>query len=200
MPVHQSRSGLALPSLAAAVLLGGLLVGGCSGPDRQTAKTAVVSLPPATATATGSPGSSASGNGKSVSPDDSADASPGVQLRLDDTTEKRQQIRKIYASCLAENGMGPNGQVSDTVRTKAEAACKDKAPIQPPELDPARNPHYNQDVVAEVKCLSGHGIPAVIVPATAGTPMSWTLTTADVPDDYPQINTACLVASFGSAS
>ncbi|MFJ9630152.1 hypothetical protein ACIRU8_20815 [Streptomyces sp. NPDC101175] len=197
MPVHQSRSGLALPSLAAAVLLGGLLVGGCSGPDRQTAKTAVASLPPAT----GTPDSpSSSSGGKSVSSDDSADTSPGVQLRLDDTTEKRQQIRKIYASCLTENGMGSNGQVSDTVRTKAEAACKDKAPIQPPELDPARNPHYNQDVVAEVKCLSGHGIPAVIVPATAGTPMSWTLTTADVPDDYPQINTACLVASFGSAS
>ncbi|MFJ9712670.1 hypothetical protein [Streptomyces sp. NPDC101234] len=197
MPVHQSRSGLALPSLAAAVIFGGLLVGGCSSHDRQTAKTAVASLPPAT----GSPGSpSAFSDGKSTSPDDSPDASPGVQLRLDDTMEKREQIRKIYVGCLAKNGMGPNSQVSDTVRTKAEAACKDKAPVQPPELDPARNPHYNQDVVAVVKCLSGHGIPAVIVPATADQPMNWTLTSADVPGDYEQINTACLVKSFGSQS
>ncbi|MFI6621807.1 hypothetical protein [Streptomyces sp. NPDC050528] len=197
MPVHQSRSGLALPPLAAAVIVGGLLVSGCSSHDRQTAKTAVASLPPAT----GSPGSpSAAGDGRSTSQEDSPDASPGVQLRLDDTTEKRQQIRKIYASCLAENGMGQKSHVSDTVRTKAEAACKDKAPIQPPELDPARNPHYNQDVVAVVKCLNGHGIAAVIVPATAGQPMNWTLTSADVPGDYAQVNTACLVKSFGSAS
>ncbi|MEU2339037.1 hypothetical protein ABZ608_36660 [Streptomyces sp. NPDC013172] len=195
MPVHKSRSGLALASLTAAVISVGLLVGGCSSQDQQAAKAGVASLPPSA----GSPGSaSLSSGGRSASPGDS----PGVQLRLDDTAEKRKQIRKIYVACLAKNGLGTNanGQVSDTVRAKAVEACKDKAPIQPPELDPAKNPHYNEDVVAVVKCLSGHGIPAAIVPATDSQPMSWTQTSADVPDNYDQINTECTVKSFGSHS
>ncbi|MEV0481029.1 hypothetical protein AB0I69_10535 [Streptomyces sp. NPDC050508] len=195
MPTYKSRFRLVPLSLTAAVISASLLVTGCSGRDQQAGKAGVASLPPVA----GSEASrSASGAGASASPGES----PGVQLRLDDTAEKRMQIRKIYAACLARNGMGSNanGQVTDAVRRKAEEACKDKAPLQPPELDPVKNPHYDEDVVAVVKCLVSHGVPAVVVPATDSQPMSWTQTSADVPGDYDQINAACTVKSFGSHS
>ncbi|MER6442979.1 hypothetical protein ABT275_42775 [Streptomyces sp. NPDC001185] len=200
MSLHTKRTRPALPHLAiAAVTAGLLLLSGCSGQEqRAEGRQDVASLPPSTS----SPDSpSASRTGKPT-PSGTSEGSPGVQLRLDDTFEKRLQIRKTYAGCLADNGMGENanGQVSDDVRRKAEEACKDKAPINPPELDPAKNPHYGEDVVAVVKCLTSHGVPAVIEPATDTRPVGWTLTSADVPDDYEQVNSACMVKAFGSHS
>ncbi|MEU7334654.1 hypothetical protein [Streptomyces sp. NPDC007074] len=200
MSLHTKRTRPALPHLAiAAVTAGLLLLSGCSGQEpRAEGRQDVASLPPSTS----SPDSpSASRTGKPT-PSDTSEGSPGVQLRLDDTSEKRLQIRKTYAGCLADNGMGKNanGQVSDDVRRKAEEACKDKAPINPPELDPAKNPQYGEDVVAVVKCLTSHGVPAVIEPATDTRPVGWTLTSADVPDDYEQVNSACMVKAFGSHS
>ncbi|WP_328686125.1 hypothetical protein [Streptomyces sp. NBC_00343] len=199
MQGYTKRSKPTLPYVAIAAISASLLLTGCSGQERQAEKGKdVASLPPSTS----SRNSSAEPGTEKSTPAESSDGTPGVQLRLDDTSEKRLQIRKTYAGCLAENGMGENanGQVSDGVRRKAEEACKDKAPINPPELDPAKNPHYGEDVVAVVKCLTSHGVPAVIVPATDSGPVGWTLTSADVPDDYEQVNLACMVKSFGSPS
>ncbi|MFJ5259803.1 hypothetical protein ACIQAC_04900 [Streptomyces sp. NPDC088387] len=199
---NNKRSEPAVPLLTIAALALGVLLTGCSGQDGPAAdKEGVASLPPSAA-AQDSPDRSTGSGGKRPTASDSSDDSPGVQLRLDDTMEKRLQIRKVYAGCLAKNGMGQsaNGEVSDSVRRKAEEACKDKAPINPPELDPAKNPHYSEGVVAVVKCLTSHGVPAVIVPATGSQPLSWTLTSANVPDGYDQINSACTVKSFGSSS
>ncbi|MEU8947161.1 hypothetical protein [Streptomyces sp. NPDC048489] len=200
MSLYTKRTRPALPHLAiAAVTASLLLLSGCSGQEQQARERQnVASLPPST----GSPDSPSASGAAKPTPADASEGSPGVQLRLDDTSEKRLQIRKTYAGCLADNGMGENanGQVSDDVRRKAEEACKDKAPINPPELDPAKNPHYGEDVVAVVKCLTSHGVPAVIEPATDSRPVGWTLTSADVPDDYEQVNTACMVKAFGSHS
>ncbi|MGW4671587.1 hypothetical protein [Streptomyces sp. NPDC004324] len=200
MSLHTKRTRPALPHLAiAAVTASLLLLSGCSGQEPQARERQdVASLPPST----GSPDAPSASGSAEPTPADASEGSPGVQLRLDDTSEKRLQIRKTYAGCLADNGMGKNanGQVSDDVRRKAEEACKDKAPINPPELDPAKNPHYGEDVVAVVKCLTSHGVPAVIEPATDSRPVGWTLTSADVPDDYEQVNTACMVKAFGSHS
>ncbi|MFG3585752.1 hypothetical protein [Streptomyces sp. NPDC047990] len=200
MSLHTKRTRPALPHLAiAAVTASLLLLTGCSGQEqRAQERQDVASLPPSA----GSPDSPSASGAAKPTPADASEGSPGVQLRLDDTSEKRLQIRKTYAGCLADNGMGKNanGQVSDDVRRKAEEACKDKAPINPPELDPAKNPHYGEDVVAVVKCLTSHGVPAVIEPATDSRPVGWTLTSADVPDDYEQVNTACMVKAFGSRS
>lgn len=198
MLLYKKRSKPIVPLLAIAPLAASLLLTGCSNQgDPAADKTSVASLPPSS----GSDQSAASGTQKSTAAN-SSDDSPGVQLRLDDTPEKRLQIRKILVGCLAKNGMGENanGQVSESVRRKAEEACKDKTPINPPELDPAKNPHYNEDVVAVVKCLTSHGVPAVIVSATDNEPMTWTQTSGDVPDDYEQINQACQVKAFGSHS
>jgi len=183
-----------------AALAASLFLSGCSGQDESTAaKEGVASLPPSADAQASPDGSSDSGSEEPSA--GSTDDPPGVQLRLDDTPEKRLQVRKVYAACLEKNGMGKNanGQVSDSVRRKAEKACEDKAPIYPPELDPAKNPHYGEGVVAVVKCLTSHGVPAVIVPATDSQPVSWKLTSADVPGDYNQINSNCLVKSFGSS-
>ncbi|MFF0087014.1 hypothetical protein ACFYR1_46240 [Streptomyces canus] len=198
MPVLKDRSRRVLPVLSAVLISAGMLLTGCSGENQQDGKTAVASLPPSAGSQDSQGSQPSSGTEKPPSSSDS----PGIQLRLDDTAEKRMQIRKVYVGCLAKNGLGPdvNGQVSDTVRTKAEEACKDKAPVQPPELDPAKNPHYNDGVVAVVKCLTSHGVPAVVVPATDSQPIGWTQTSADVPDNYDQVNKECMVKSFGSHS
>lgn len=203
MSLHTKRTGPALPhpviGVVTVVTASLLLLSGCSGQEQQAEERQdVASLPPSTS----SPDSpSASRTGKPT-PAETSEGSPGVQLRLDDTSEKRLQIRKTYAGCLADNGMrkNPNSQVSDDVRRKAEDACKDKAPINPSELDPAKNPHYGEDVVALVRCLNSHGVPAVIEPATDTWPVGWTLTSADVPDDYEQVNSACIVKAFASHS
>ncbi|MEW1568895.1 hypothetical protein AB0454_38790 [Streptomyces sp. NPDC093509] len=198
MLLCKKRSKPTMARLTIATLAVSLLLTGCSNKDEPAAdKESVASLPPS-ASADQVPGSGAQKSTASGS----SDGSPGIQLRLDDTAGKRLQIRKAYVGCLAKNGMGENanGQVSDSVRRKAEEACKDKAPIAPPEFDPAKNPHYSEDVVAVVKCLTSHGVPAVIVPATDTQAMSWTQTSADVPDNYDQVNQACMMKSFGSHS
>jgi hypothetical protein len=37
-------------------------------------------------------------------------------------------------------------------------ACADKEPLDPPELDPAQNPNYLDNLRAEKACMEGHGI------------------------------------------
>ncbi|MGH1554179.1 hypothetical protein ACRAWF_26245 [Streptomyces sp. L7] len=50
----------------------------------------------------------------------------------------------------------------------AYKACTSKWPLQPPELDPAKNPHYMDDYRAYIRCLNDGGLKVKALPDGGG--------------------------------
>jgi hypothetical protein len=104
----------------------------------------------------------------SGSPRQSADSDAGrPQLRLDTSDAERTRLNGIYLDCLRDHGV-PGGYKPGskqwfpgggaTQNAAAYRACLGKEPLQPPELDPARNPHYLDDFRTYIRCLNDGGL------------------------------------------
>jgi hypothetical protein len=128
-----------------------LLAGACSSPtDNADDQVASFSSAPPVATA----------NSDSKRP----------QLRLDTSAEEFERVWRTYEDCLVGHGVrvnptdqaGPAGNVRRLDQSgepkQAYAACADKLPRQPPELDEDKNPNYAAQWNDNVRCLRAHGL------------------------------------------
>ncbi|WP_327406810.1 hypothetical protein OG194_46685 [Streptomyces sp. NBC_01288] len=71
-------------------------------------------------------------------------------------------------------------------------ACDSKHPLQPLEMDPAKNPRYGDGVRAIVRCMNRRGIKSVVSDG------NWALVSGDSLDlpDYDKDKVRCQVTSF----
>jgi hypothetical protein len=142
-----------------------------------------------------------------------SDESQRPQLRLDSSPQEIQAAWSGYGVCLKQNGhvmlserkhAGPAGNEAespdmndDSPPSKAaEEKCKGKLPLQPPEMDAAKNPRYVDDYHEWVKCINEHGIPVVETdPPGSG----WTYNgTSKVPENQQEkIVNDCQLQAFG---
>ncbi|WP_405975118.1 hypothetical protein OG496_45935 [Streptomyces sp. NBC_00988] len=98
---------------------------------------------------------------------DADDDSGRPQLRLDTSQQERDRLTFVYFDCLRDHGV-PGGHKpgssqwfpggSATRNAAAYKACLVKKPLQPPELDPAKNPHYLDDFRTYIRCLNDGGL------------------------------------------
>ncbi|WP_147432966.1 hypothetical protein [Catellatospora citrea] len=132
----------------------------CDSPQAATGDQEVATL---STPAAGQP--SAAGNPEAGRP----------QLRLDMTKEEQDRLWMTYKLCLRDHGVKVNQERTDAVAAHGEdpglildlssgepkaayVACEKKLPLQPPELDPDRNPQYAEQWNEHVECLRRHGI------------------------------------------
>lgn len=115
----------------------------------------------------------------------------GPQIRLDSTNEEVNRMYEAYEACLKEHG------AQEKYKRKPDdpsvLACKGKEPLNPPELDPAKNPDYSDDVREMVKCMKGHGIKALVSDG------GWALETGNELNrpHYDEYQLDCQVKAFG---
>ncbi|MEV6543788.1 hypothetical protein [Streptomyces sp. NPDC051665] len=123
-------------------------------------------------------GGNTASKGKGVAsiarPSAGGSATPGAdsdagrpQLRLDTSPAEQERLTGVYLDCLRDHGV-PGGHKpgssqwfpggSPDGNATAYKACLPKKPLQPPELDPAKNPHYLDDFRAYVRCLNAGGL------------------------------------------
>ncbi|MEV7734939.1 hypothetical protein AB0O75_23190 [Streptomyces sp. NPDC088921] len=124
----------------------------------------------------------------------SASADPDTdrpQIRLDSTNEDVNRMYDAWLACLKEHGAEAKYKVKPN--DPAVLACKGKEPLDPPELDPAKNPDYSDDIRAMVKCMKGHGIKALVVDG------QWGLESGDEINapHYNEYVIDCQVKAFG---
>jgi hypothetical protein len=198
----------------------------CGGGGGAKASPDVASLPgsdaasaPASGTqgAAGTPtGSAATGSGSGSAPG-AGSPSGRPQERLDDSPQQREALIHVWDQCLVDHGAhwtttrsGPAAaqtgadtikSVADPVPPKASAACEDKLPLEPPELNPALNPHYRDDTLTEIACMRGHGVMVHLTQDTSVDPggLGWTFDSGmtKVPDDEGRIEDQCQTQAFG---
>lgn len=202
---------------AALCLLALTALSGCGGGGGGGAAPDVASLPsssaPVASSPTGSGSGSAAGSGAGATPTGTAAGRSGrPQERLDDTPAEREALIHAWDECLAAHGArwttgragvaGAPKQIADPVPVAASAACEDKLPLGPPELDPNLNPRYRDDMLAEISCLRAHGVMVHLTADTSVDPngLGWTYDsgTTKVPDDEGRIEDQCQQAAFGS--
>jgi hypothetical protein len=169
--------------------LSALLLAACSSPAPAPPK--VASLVSASPTATASA------------------AGTRPQLRLDTSDAERDRLFTAYDDCLVAHGVkvnpvdqpgpaGPGRRLDQSGEPKsAYVACKDKLPLQPPELDEDRNPNYAAQWNDNVKCLRAHGL---MVHVTKPGEWTWDSSDSVVPANEEQIEKACELEAFGHGS
>ncbi|MFD8720207.1 hypothetical protein ACFV2H_19880 [Streptomyces sp. NPDC059629] len=177
--LHARTSALLRRAVPAATCLLALTACGAGGAAHSTA--GVASLP----SSPGKTGSQAS----SAPAETSASGRP--QQRMDDTEERRAQLIYAWNSCLVDHGahwndaraaaagIAPGGKsavVADPVPEAAKKACMNKLPVGPPEENPNLNPHYADDMKADVACLRAHGYQVHLTKDTSDDPkgLGWT--------------------------
>ncbi|MBK6014473.1 hypothetical protein [Streptomyces sp. MBT53] len=163
---HQDTPGRSRFLGAAALLVCAGLLTGCGGSGDGAARRPDV----------------ASVNSGSPEEKTAASAAPSAddgrpQLRLDSSDAERDRYWHIYASCLKDHGhkmltqRGPDS-IDDTDQSPtakaAVKACANRLPLQPPELDRTKNPHYDDDFRAYVKCLNKEGLHVTALPDNSG--------------------------------
>ncbi|MFB7288312.1 hypothetical protein [Actinacidiphila glaucinigra] len=152
--------------------------------------------------ATGTP--SAAPRSSSGTP--AADSEQGrPQLRLDSSDAERDRYWNAYATCLKDHGhkmlleRGPYSIDQNDNSPTAKAAqktCAGKLPLQPPELDRDRNPHYDDDYRAYIKCLNSHGLKVVALADNSG----WTYASSEQAlseDEQTKVDKNCTMEAFG---
>lgn len=178
------------------------------GAGTASASASAAGDPSAANVPAGTPTTDATGSATGSATGDSA----RPQERLDDTPAEREALIHAWDVCLVAHGAhwtttrsgvaGAPKQVADPVPPAAHAACEDKLPLTPPELDPNLNPRYRDDMLAEVACLRSHGVMVHLTQDTSVDPngLGWTFdsSTTKVPDDEGQIENACQLAAFGN--
>lgn len=87
------------------------------------------------------------------------------QIRLDSSTGDINRMFEAHTACLTQKG-GPDAVLEwkKDPNTPAGRACLSKLPLEPPELDPAKNPHYSDDLRTMVQCMNSHGFQTEAVP------------------------------------
>jgi hypothetical protein len=168
----------------------GVLLGACSAtappPPPQ-----VASIHGGSATATTTAAASAAGR---------------PQWRLDSTEAEVKQLWFAYYACLGEHGhkmikeRGSPDQDSHTPQDKAaEDACVDKMPLEPDELDQAKNPHYLDDYHVYMKCLTDNGLRVhAIDPFGSGWTFDDGVTQQLTSDQQTKVEHDCQAQSFGN--
>ncbi|MBK3572460.1 hypothetical protein JHN63_01195 [Streptomyces sp. MBT65] len=113
-----------------------------------------------------------------------------VRIRLDDDQDDVNRLWDAWTHCLTEHGL-PKGQKA-VDSNPAVKACVSKYPLQPVEMDPARNPRYSDGVRAMVKCMNAHGIKSVVSEG------NWAMASGDSMNlpDYDKYKVECQVKSF----
>ncbi|MGW2253233.1 hypothetical protein ACWCXH_23995 [Kitasatospora sp. NPDC001660] len=137
----------------------------------------------------------------------SADPDPGrPQLRLDTSPEEKQQFLQAFYQCLAQHGfpMSPHhppgytgvpltNNDSYAENPAAYNACRSKQPLEPVETDPDKNPHFQDDLRAEINCDNAHGLKTEVSPdgrfPSFNEPM---------PSNWGDISQQCLMETFGA--
>ena len=154
---HRNRSAV-LAGLGAAAALSLLVAcgGSDSGGDSASKSKGVASI------------DSPSASGASASASASAAKESGrPQLRVDSTDEERSRLYQIWTDCLHDHGVPAGHKPGSTAWSLAASpdkypaamtACVPKRPIEPPEEDPATNPHYMDDFRTYIKCLNDGGL------------------------------------------
>jgi hypothetical protein len=156
------------------------------------------------------PGSTAAPSGSAAPP---AEDSQRPQLRLDSSDDEIQAAWDGYYVCLKQNGhvmlsarkhAGPAGNEIESpdmnddspASEAAEAKCKGKLPLQPPEMDAAKNPRYVDDYHEWVKCINEHGIP-VVETDPPGSGWTYNGTSKVPPEQQAKIEKDCQQQAFG---
>ena len=128
--------------------------------------------------------------------------------RLDDTPPQINAIIGAWDNCLVAHGAtygnvpGVAGsQNLANIPASAKAACMDKEPQLPPQLNPASNPHYRADSIANVACLRAHGVMVHLVADTSvsSNGLSWAFDSdaSSPPANLGQIQQECQLKAFG---
>ncbi|CAM5697946.1 Lipoprotein OS=Streptomyces griseorubiginosus OX=67304 GN=AQJ54_20120 PE=4 SV=1 [Streptomyces griseorubiginosus] len=198
---HFDIAGLHRRVLGAAALTAGvLLLTGCAGSgdsdDKGSTRQDVASLH-----SEAPDGNAADGNATAQATPSADDGRP--QLRLDSSEEEKDRYWHLYAVCLKDHGhkmltaRGPDSidQSDHSATAKAATkACANKLPLQPPELDEATNPHYDDDYRAYVKCLNRKGLKVTALPDNSG----WTYdgNTTMSAARQSQVDRSCTLEAF----
>lgn len=113
---------------------------------------------------------------RSPTPDASSE-SGRPQLRLDTSPAEQERLTGIYLNCLRDHGV-PGGYKpgsrqwypggSPGRNSAARKACLPELPLQPPELNPATNPHYLDDFREYIRCLNAGGLKVKGLPDGSG--------------------------------
>jgi hypothetical protein len=158
----------------------------------------------------------ATSNQTATSTPSTSDNSERPQLRMDSSEEDVNAAWHNYDVCLKDHGhkmltgrgdehagpAGAPGESPDMEDTSppsvaAKKACVNRLPLQPPELDQSRNPHYLDQYHAYMTCLTSHG---VMVHATDPFGSGWTyddgVTQKLDSDQQQQVDHDCQLASF----
>jgi hypothetical protein len=145
-----------------------------------------------------------------------SDDSQRPQLRMDSSDEDVDAVWKAYFLCLKNNGhkmltgrhdehagvYDPTGTSPDMnddspASVNARKACTNKLPLQPPELDQSKNPHYLDQYHVYMTCLTSHDL---MVHATDPFGSGWTYddgVTQKLSEDQQQkVEHDCSLASF----
>jgi hypothetical protein len=158
MPNSTSRRLCLLPVLvtAATALLVGCGGSGGSGGHGAAGKPGGGAV----ASVAASAGSSAAGRKPASSSTDPDAGRP--QIRLDSSQHDINAMMDAWTACLKDKG-GPDAllQAKEHPANPTAKACLSKLPLDPPELDPATNPHYSDDLRVMVRCMNSHGIRTV---------------------------------------
>ncbi|WP_188280090.1 hypothetical protein [Streptomyces sp. CBMA29] len=174
---------LGAASLAVLTGCGGGGGGGGGGGSDTGGKSDVASIGSPSANG-GSGGSSA---GKSANPD-----AGRPQIRLDSTQNEINRMYDAWLACMTENG-APKDKTLNKPDSPWIVKCQGKQPLDPPEFDPAKNPHFMDDTRAMVQCMNKHGIKSVV------TQEGWGLVdgaSMSVPG-FEQVQNTCQVEAFG---
>jgi hypothetical protein len=160
-------------------------------------------------------------NAPNTSAPSTSDDSQRPQLRMDSSDADVKAAWHGYNVCLKDNGhvmlhgdgtdqhSGPadsNGRTDgntpdmnddSTASVNARKACKNKLPLQPPELDQSRNPHFLDQYHVYMTCLTGHGL---MVHATDPLGSGWTyddgVTQKLTSDQQQKVEHDCSLSSF----
>ncbi|MGW1506729.1 hypothetical protein ACWCQW_51465 [Streptomyces mirabilis] len=124
------------------------------------------------------------------------------QLRLDTSEGEKTRLFNIWGACIHEHGVPMQSVVKDGREVpdqshrafpKAAKACITKLPLDPPELDRAKNPHYMDDFRAEIACMHKAGVK--VQPMADGEGYTWPSGEVNVPN-LPELQKRCRIEAF----
>lgn len=147
-------------------------------------------------------------SGTATSPPQPGAESDRPQLRLDSSDEEVDRLWAAYNACLKNNGHKMNpGRGPDAVDMEdkspqslaANRACANTLPRQPPELDEATNPDYQDDYRDYITCLRSHGMKIhAVEPFGTGWTYDDNATTALSSDEQTTVDKNCTREAFGA--
>lgn len=119
------------------------------------------------------------------------------QIRLDSDHEWVAKIMERYNNCLSAHGadMDPDGGI--TVKRSAQKACRDKAPLYPPQMDASTNPHYLDDYHQWVTCMRNRGM-RIRVLKPFGSGFSYLPSPSLTPSERDRVEDECQLKAFGT--